>query len=302
VDPQQAVVIGRGRRAIEAIRILAPHLNASEAAIEMETLEESEIESVVPVNGAPQFVARVRDLGIPWGVATSGTRRIAMPRLQRAHVPEPPILITADDITHGKPHPEPYEKAAEALGIPPWECVVFEDAPAGMLSARRSGAKVIGIVSAYSHKPEYCDVAAIDFEDVAIEAGPAAYVSVVESRYRCVCCACHTLPALQRESEPCPLCKWTQCAGYALSEAQANVTEYGVVYRPTDAAFAESRHPILGPFGENAIDRVALRERAYREFHAFGDGKGERAQLSDRLRALLGAIEDADSLYRKRGA
>ena len=54
------------------------------------------------------------------------------------------MLITADDVTHGKPHPEPYEKAAAALGIAPADCIVFEDSPNGMLSARRAGARVIG--------------------------------------------------------------------------------------------------------------------------------------------------------------
>jgi len=298
VDPDRAVAIGRGRRAIEAIRILAPHVDPSEGAIEMETLEELQIESVVPIHGAPQFVQRAIDAGTPWAVATSGTRRIAMPRLRRACIPEPPVLVTADDITHGKPHPEPYEKAADALGFPPWECVVFEDAPAGMLAARRSGAKVIGIGGGNEHTAAYCDEAALDFEDVAIEDGSPPHIRVVASHYRCPCCACHTLLG-RKPIEACALCRWSESAQYQLAQAQANVAEYGVIYRPADVRFAPARHPILGPRGEYAIDRVALRDRAYREFHAFGNGKGDRVHLTDRLRSLLGTVINADRLYVK---
>lgn len=71
------------------------------------------------------------------------------------------------------------------------------------------------------------------------------------------------------------------------------------MYRPSDRAFAIVRHPILGPNGENAIDRVALRARAYVEFRAFGKDKPERAAITGRLQALLSAIRTADSLYTK---
>jgi sugar-phosphatase len=62
----------------------------------------------------------------------------------------PKILVTADDVAHGKPHPEPYLKGAKLLGLPPADCLVIEDAPAGIQSARAGGMKVIGIASTYA--------------------------------------------------------------------------------------------------------------------------------------------------------
>jgi mannitol-1-/sugar-/sorbitol-6-phosphatase len=84
-----------------------------------------------------------------WGVVTSGTRDLASSRLRFCGLPVPKVLVTADDVTHGKPHPEPYLKGAEWLGFAPAECVVFEDAPAGIQSAREAGMKVIGMASTY---------------------------------------------------------------------------------------------------------------------------------------------------------
>jgi hypothetical protein len=114
-------------------------------------------------------------------------------------------------------------------------------------------------------------------------------------RYRCACCACHTLVDAQAT---CPLCFWSESNGrYALNEARDNVDRYGVMYRPTDERFAVVRHPILGPSGEYAVDRVALRARAYIEFRAFGKDEPPYAALTERLQALLNAVSAADRLY-----
>lgn len=117
-------------------------------------------------------------------------------------------------------------------------------------------------------------------------------------RYRCACCGCHARAALA-DSQPCPLCLWDGGTRYSLAEARDNVARYGVAYAPNDERFAIVRHPILGPSGEYAIDRVALRARAYIEFRAFGNGRAERAPLSERLQSLLAAILAADRLYTK---
>ena len=75
---------------------------------------------------------------------------------ERAGVPRPKILVTADDVVNGKPHPEPYLKGAELLGVNPAECLVIEDAPAGIRSAHAGGMKVIGLTSTYpaAHWPK----------------------------------------------------------------------------------------------------------------------------------------------------
>jgi sugar-phosphatase len=65
-------------------------------------------------------------------------------------VPHPKVLVTADDVTNGKPHPEPYLKGAKLLGVAPADCLVIEDAPAGIQAALAGGMKVIGIASTYT--------------------------------------------------------------------------------------------------------------------------------------------------------
>lgn len=116
---------------------------------------------------------------------------------------------------------------------------------------------------------------------------------------RCECCGSHTLGDA---SESCPLCYWTSAqSDYALEEARENVREHGVIYRPSDRRFAVVRHPILGASGETAIDRVALRERTYREFALAMKRAPDAAALSERLAALLAIVRASDTLYRKDG-
>ena len=92
-----------------------------------------------------------------WGVVTSGSRLLAQNRLRYCGLPVPAVLVTSDDVIHGKPHPEPYLKGAAQLGLVAEQCLVIEDAPAGIESARAGGMKVIGVASTY--QPEKLDQA-----------------------------------------------------------------------------------------------------------------------------------------------
>jgi sugar-phosphatase len=66
-------------------------------------------------------------------------------------LPIPSILVTAEDVTHGKPDPEPYLVAAKGLGIPPDKCVVIEDSPAGIDAARSAGMQTVAIATTHAH-------------------------------------------------------------------------------------------------------------------------------------------------------
>ena len=83
-------------------------------------------------------------------MVTSGSRLLAQSRLQHCGLPVPEVLVTSDDVTNGKPHPEPYLKGAEGLGYGAAECLVIEDAPAGIQSARAGGMRVLGITTTYA--------------------------------------------------------------------------------------------------------------------------------------------------------
>jgi sugar-phosphatase len=149
LDGNAIVAIAHGVRAIEVIQRMAPHLDAEAEVRELERREVDHQEGGVTV--MPGAVALVGS--IPegrWGVVTSGTRPLATARLRFCGLPVPKVLVTADDVAHGKPHPEPYLKGAERLGFDPAECLVVEDAPAGIESAHAGGMKVVGITSTYA--------------------------------------------------------------------------------------------------------------------------------------------------------
>jgi sugar-phosphatase len=147
VDGDKVIAISHGVRAIEVIRAVAPHLDAEAEVRKLESREADDRDGVVEMPGAVELVG-----GIPegrWCVVTSGTRHLASARLRLFGIPVPKILVTADDVTNGKPHPEPYLKGAELLGVNPEECLVIEDAPAGIQSAHAGGMKVIALTSTF---------------------------------------------------------------------------------------------------------------------------------------------------------
>ena len=147
VDGDAIMAIAHGVRTVEVIRRVAPHLDADAEAAAIENHEAQDHRGVVVMPGAVDLVRSIPDGR--WGVVTSGTRLLATNRLQYCGLPLPEVLVTSDDVTNGKPHPEPYLKGAERLGLRPAECLVIEDAPAGIQSARAGGLRVIGLASTY---------------------------------------------------------------------------------------------------------------------------------------------------------
>ena len=148
VDGDAVMAIAHGVRTIEVIRRVAPHLDAESEAAAIENHEAQDQRGVTVMPGALDLVQSIPEGR--WGVVTSGSRLLAQNRLRHCGLPVPKVLITSDDVIHGKPHPEPYLKGAEGLGYRAAECLVIEDAPAGIQSARASGMKVLGITSTYA--------------------------------------------------------------------------------------------------------------------------------------------------------
>ena len=147
IDPQRVVEIAHGVRTIEIIRTLAPHLDAATEVARIEKREASDHQGVAVVPGAANLLKAIPESR--WCVVTSGTRYLATSRLKLANLPTPKVLIAADDVSKGKPDPEPYLMGAKLLGMNPAECLVIEDAPAGIRAAHAGGMKAIGITSTY---------------------------------------------------------------------------------------------------------------------------------------------------------
>lgn len=148
VDGDEIMAIAHGVRTIEVIRRVAPHLNAETEAAAIESHEASDQTGVVVMPGAIDMVRSIPDNR--WGVVTSGSRLLARNRLRYCGLPVPEVLVTSDDVVNGKPDPEPYLKGAAGLGFRPEECLVIEDAPAGIQSARSGGMSVIGLATTYA--------------------------------------------------------------------------------------------------------------------------------------------------------
>jgi sugar-phosphatase len=112
-----------GRRAVETIRLVAPHLDAEREAAELIAVEGHETAGLIKVPGALELLQSIP--ANAWGIATSGTHAIASTRLAFGGLPVPDVLISAEDVVAGKPDPEPYLFTAMMLGVKPASCVVI---------------------------------------------------------------------------------------------------------------------------------------------------------------------------------
>jgi sugar-phosphatase len=149
LDPDEVMKAAHGVRTIEVVRRVAPQLDAEAETRKIEE-REAAADGIVAVPGAVALLN-----SIPrgrWGVVTSGTRFLATTRMKKFGVPIPDVLVTADDVKHGKPDPEPYRRGAELLGVDPATCLVVEDAPAGIRAAHAAGMRVISLPTTYARE------------------------------------------------------------------------------------------------------------------------------------------------------
>ncbi|MEU9593604.1 HAD family hydrolase [Streptomyces sp. NPDC048219] len=137
-----------GRPAAEIAADLLPAGVVPEAVARIEHLEVEDVP-----NGGVHLLPGTRAFldALPadrWAVVTSATRRLAEARLDAVGI-LPKTLVAADDITRGKPDPEPYLLGARALGVDPAACVVFEDAPAGLQAGRAAGMTTVALATTH---------------------------------------------------------------------------------------------------------------------------------------------------------
>jgi sugar-phosphatase len=142
LDPEAVVRMAHGRPSRSTIRELLPNSDIDAEDREVERREMEDIEGIILLPGARRLL---NSLPLErWTIATSCTRPLAKVRLRAAGLPIPNNMITSSDVKIGKPHPEPYQKAATILGFSPSDCIVVEDAPAGVRAGKAAGARVIG--------------------------------------------------------------------------------------------------------------------------------------------------------------
>jgi sugar-phosphatase len=147
VDPEEAVGIAHGHPADVTVRALLPDLAPPEvaaAAARQLALQYDDLADVVATAGVDRLVGVLTERGLPWAVVTSADRRLARARLTAAGI-DPPVLVTEEDVRAGKPDPEGYLAAAQALGVAPTRCLVVEDSAPGLLAGRAAGARTAAL-------------------------------------------------------------------------------------------------------------------------------------------------------------
>ena len=172
-DAEETVRKAHGRPSIATIRELLPNVDHEKENSEVERREIEDVEGVVPLPGAMELL-RALPLG-RWAIVTSCTKRLAYVRIRAAGLPEPKFIVTSNDITRGKPDPEPYLKGAQALSFVPKDCIVMEDAPAGIRSGKSAGARVVALQT--TERDQLLRAAGADFivkDCAALEFDPAA--------------------------------------------------------------------------------------------------------------------------------
>jgi sugar-phosphatase len=136
-----------GRRAVDTIRALRPDLDPY---AELRRLEDFDAEDPSGSSALPGATALLAALpASSWAIVTSAPARLAKTRLQCAGIRLPHHLVTADDVSRGKPDPEPYERGAGKLGLEPSECLIIEDSPAGIQAGKAAGCKTLAVLSSH---------------------------------------------------------------------------------------------------------------------------------------------------------
>jgi sugar-phosphatase len=169
VDIDALLRISHGRQNHETIRLIAPHLETPEEIDFLVRTEEDCHHGIVEVRGARAFLDAMGTT-TPWAVVTSAWRTLAEKRLRLAGLPIPDVLITSDDISHSKPHPEGYLLAASRLGVTPADCLVLEDSHAGIEAARAAGMPVLGITTTFPRAQLDCTWCIDDFRELTVQA------------------------------------------------------------------------------------------------------------------------------------
>ncbi len=151
VDAIALLATVHGRKAIETItRLALPGIDPAEEVRVLTQAEIDDVAGVEPIAGAVGFLTSLPPHR--WAIVTSAPRELAKVRIAAAGLPWPEVLIAGEDVENGKPAPDCFMLAATMLAQPIEECLIFEDAPAGIEAAEASGASVL-VISATHRKP-----------------------------------------------------------------------------------------------------------------------------------------------------
>ncbi|ABS02966.1 HAD-IA family hydrolase [Kineococcus radiotolerans] len=160
---------GHGRPAPEIVADLVGPERAAAASARITELEVDDVGGVVQLPGVADLLA-----GLPrerWAIVTSCSAPLADARRTAAGLPEPSVLVTFDDVERGKPAPDCFLLGARRLGVDPADCLVVEDAPAGLTAARAAGCATLAVRTTHPEGPLAADLVVRLLSEVAITPG-----------------------------------------------------------------------------------------------------------------------------------
>jgi len=179
LDPEKVLRIAHGRRSRDTVRTAAPHLEADLEAAWIDAVELADVAGLSAVAGAGALLAALPTAS--WAVVTSCGRPLAERRLTAVGLPIPTVVVTSEEVAHGKPAPDGYQLGAKRLGQDPATCVVFEDAPAGIAAGRAAGARVIGLTTMLAAADlTGADATTPDFTAIRVRQDRAGFVVTTE--------------------------------------------------------------------------------------------------------------------------
>lgn len=175
-----------GVRAIETIaRLALPGVDPMHEADALLKAEAADVGGIHPIAGAAAFLASLPPER--WAIVTSAPRELALLRIAAAGIPLPAILVAAEDVSRGKPAPDCFRLAAEQLGVDARDCLVFEDAPAGISAAEAAGAAVVVISATHRHPLQTPHAAIADYDTIGIAVDDRGWIALAAERAAEVC-------------------------------------------------------------------------------------------------------------------
>ena len=173
--PLQALIGHHGLPAEQTVRKLLSdreEIEIQKWVKRVTDLEISDVDGVRAVPGAIELVTELTERNIPWTIVTSCTKDLAIARTRAASIPFPRNAVTFDQVTRGKPFPEPFILGAERIGIPTNSCWAIEDAPGGVTSAKAAGCTVAGVLTTHAREElTHADHLLEHLSEVLVKAG-----------------------------------------------------------------------------------------------------------------------------------
>lgn len=177
LDPVEFTKTVHGVRAVDTIRNLKlPDIDPEKEAYDLALAEIADVEGIVEIPGAVEFLNSLPPER--WAIVTSAPLDLAVRRLAAAGIPTPRLMITGEDVSVGKPDPQGYRMAAERLGVRAEDCLVFEDAPAGILAGLAAGADVVVVTGAHAAAEGTPHMTLARYHDIAVERATGGTVSL----------------------------------------------------------------------------------------------------------------------------